>query len=563
VQAVGLRQPVAAVFLANSQTLCVANRRTGSISLVDVHQARVCNESTVGQRLAGLAAHPDRRHVLVVDDERHELIALCFDGARLTVRARLPVGPYPASVAVQADGTRATVACLWSRRLQVIDLTPLSSPAALVSLRVLHTVPLPFAAREQCVLPPSPYVLVADAFGGRLAVVSVNTGRLIAVQELTGHNVRGLALGAGRNELLISHQVIDQHAPATRENIVRGILMSNIVRVLPVDRVRTPGANLDVDSKLLHLGTSGAGAGDPAGLVALEKDRFAVALAGVHEVALVHRDGKTAWRAAVGRRPTVLLAGSAGQLVAVNTFDESLSVIDTRRGVVTGSISLGSRSELGPQERGEVLFYDARLARDGWMSCHSCHSDGHTNGLRADTLGDNTYGTPKRTLTLMNTALTDPWAWNGEMKYLHDQVRNSLAQTMHAPSILENQVNDLVSFLHTLPPPPPTEPATADETDRRRLERGRRIFLKHGCVHCHIPPLTYTSHEAYDVGFADERGLRKFNPPSLRGVGQGYHFLHDNRATTLEEVFTRFRHKVGEGLSPSELADLLRFLRSL
>jgi cytochrome c peroxidase len=75
--------------------------------------------------------------------------------------------------------------------------------------------------------------------------------------------------------------------------------------------------------------------------------------------------------------------------------------------------------------------------------------------------------------------------------------------------------------------------------------------------------LTYSSHEAQDVGFADEHGMRKFNPPSLRGVAQGYAFLHDNRAATLEDLFTKYRHKVGAGLSDEELADLLRFLRSL
>jgi hypothetical protein len=46
-------------------------------------------------------------------------------------------------------------------------------------------------------------------------------------------------------------------------------------------------------------------------------------------------------------------------------------------------------------------------------------------------------------------------------------------------------------------------------------------------------------------------------------VGQGERFLHDNRAATLEEVFTRYRHKVGPGLSPEERDGLLRFLRSL
>ena len=137
---------------------------------------------------------------------------------------------------------------------------------------------------------------------------------------------------------------------------------------------------------------------------------------------------------AVGRRPTALVPGlPGGQLAVVNTFDDSLSFLDPRRGAVTRTLSLGPKPALEPGDRGELLFHDARLARDGWLSCHSCHTDGHSNGLLADTLGDNTYGTPKRTLTLRGTALTDPWAWNGEVKYLHDQVRKSLEETMHAP----------------------------------------------------------------------------------------------------------------------------------
>jgi cytochrome c peroxidase len=249
--------------------------------------------------------------------------------------------------------------------------------------------------------------------------------------------------------------------------------------------------------------------------------------------------------------------------VAVNTFDDSLSLLDPQQGVVRRTVALGPHPKLTFQDRGELLFYDARLGRDGWLSCHSCHTDGHTNGRLADTLGDNTFGTPKRTLTLLNTRMTDPWGWNGGTKYLQDQVEKSLKETMHAPAVAAEQVTDLVSFLHTLPPPPPLEPVTEDPADRAQVERGRRAFEERGCVRCHIPPLTYSSNGVHDVGFADERGLRAFNPPSLRGVGQGYRFLHDNRAATLEEVFTRYRHKVGADIPAEELADLLRFLRSL
>ncbi len=559
-----LRRPVAAVFLADKQTLCVANRCAGSVSLVNLAQGCVREEFVIGGRLTGLAALPDRRHILVLDDQRHELVALFFDGSRLTVRARLPVGPYPVSVAVQADGTRATVASLWSRRLQVVDLTPLASPASPVTLRILHVVRLPFAPREQCVLPGRSSVLVTDAFGGHLAVVDVASGQLLSGHELAGHNVRGLALDTSRKQLLVSHQILNQQAATTRENIERGVLMANVVRLIPLDALLTSSANIEANSRLLRLGTTGQGAGDPAGLVILDAEHVAVALTGVNQLALVRMDDGSTRRIDVGRRPMTVLARAAGQpLVVINAFDDSLSLVDAASGTVSRTISLGPSSQLSSQERGERLFYDARLGRDGWLSCHSCHSDGHTNGLLADTLGDNTYGTPKRTLTLMNTALTDPWAWNGEMKYLHDQVRKSLLETMHSPAPTADQVNDLVSFLHTLPPPPPTEPVPADQADRIHVERGRTIFHARGCSHCHIPPLTYSSHETYDVGFADERGQRRFNPPSLRGVSQGYRFLHDNRAATLDEVFTKFQHKVGDGISPTDLADLLRFLRSL
>jgi DNA-binding beta-propeller fold protein YncE len=558
-----LRRPVDAALLADGHTLCVANQRSGTLSLVDLSGPRLRGEFVVGEHLTGLAALPDRKHMLALDDRRHQLIALSCDSGRLTVRARLAVGPYPVSVAVQPDGTRATVACQWSRRLEVVDLSPLSGPARSVKLRVLHVLRLPFAPRTQLVLPHRSRVVVADAFGGHLAVADVSSGRLSAVHSLNGHNLRGLALDASGKRLLVSHQVLDQKAPTTRDKIRRGVLMNNVVRSIPLESLLSARANLDKASRLLRLGTVGAGAADPAGLAVLDGGSLAVALAGVHDVALVGGDGKTIKRIAVGRRPTALVPGpTKHSLVALNTFDDSLSVLDARRGGVRSTVRLGPAGKLGYADRGELLFYDARLARDGWMSCHSCHSEGHSNGLLADTLGDGTFGTPKRTLTLMNTRLTDPWGWNGKVQYLQDQVRKSLAETMHAPSVREGDVGDLTSFLSELPPPPAPEPLKADSEDRERVKRGRRVFEERRCGRCHIPPLTYSSGGVHDVGFADEKGLREFNPPSLRGVGQGYRFLHDNRAATLEEVFTKFRHKVG-GASRSDIDDLVRFLRSL
>src|SRR5262249_10137896 len=161
-----------------------------------------------------------------------------------------------------------------------------------------------------------------------------------------------------------------------------------------------------------------------------------------NEVALVGADDYSIRRLQVGRRPTAIVQAAPRQPVLVlNTFDDSLSVVDPRRGLVVGTIALGHQPALASADRGELLFFDAHLSRDGWMSCPSCHTDGHTNGLLADTLGDGSHGTPKRTLTLRGTALTDPWAWNGGKKYLQDQIEQSLTDTMHVPSVSGEQIN--------------------------------------------------------------------------------------------------------------------------
>jgi DNA-binding beta-propeller fold protein YncE/mono/diheme cytochrome c family protein len=548
---------VAAALLADGHTLCVANERSGTVSLVDLRSQQVLGEWPVARKPSGLAALPDGKGLLVTDEAAGELIAMAVEGGGVKVRTRLAVGPYPVSVALLPGGRQATVAALWSRRLDVVDLSPPDGP------RLLHTVRLPFAPRLQQVLPGTCRVVVADSFGGRLAVVDAAAGRVVAQHEMDGHNVRGMAVTADGRGLLLAHQLLGQHVPVTQENVRVGRVMSNVLRRLPLDQLADPRPQVALTGTVLQLGAVGAGAGDPAGLAVLEDSGLAVALAGVHQVVLLDRDGDESATISVGRRPTAVVPVPGGQLVAVDTFGDSLTVIDARRGTVTATISLGPRPRPTPQQRGEELFFDAGLSRDAWMSCHSCHTDGHSNGLMADTLGDDTFGTPKRTLTLMGTALTDPWAWNGQVKYLHEQVDKSLRLTMYASALEPGQAGDLVSFLHTLLPPPPAEPVADDDADRASAARGRQLFGRFGCVRCHIPPLTYSSHDAHDVGFADERGLRQFNPPSLRGVGQGRRFLHDNRAVTLEEVFTRFRHRVPSSLPRHDLDDLLRFLRSL
>src|SRR5262249_28556566 len=160
-----------------------------------------------------------------------------------------------------------------------------------VLLRILDTVRLPFAPRLQCMLPGRPSVIVADAFGGQLVAVDVARGRRIADYELAGPHVRRLALDSSGKDLLGPHPVLDQHAATTQENIERGVLMANVVRVLPLQKVLTTQAKSADTTQLIRLGSPGAGAADPAGLAVLDAGHLAVCLAGVGELALLDAHG--------------------------------------------------------------------------------------------------------------------------------------------------------------------------------------------------------------------------------------------------------------------------------
>ena len=177
-----------------------------------------------------------------------------------------------------------------------------------------------------------------------------------------------------------------------------------------------------------------------------------VTLGGVREVAIGREDDFSLQRVNVGRRPVAVVIHPNGKRAYVaNMFDDSVSVVDLEDPGELARISLGSRAELSKQDRGELLFFDARLSHDSWMSCHSCHTDGHTNGLLVDNLGDESFGSPKRVLTLLGVRNTAPWAWNGKIEKLSVQTQKSIIATMQGKTPNPEQVQALTEYLQQLP----------------------------------------------------------------------------------------------------------------
>lgn len=547
------RAPAALWLSPQGDTLLVACSKSGAVSIVDTAASIPIAEIPLGQSLVAMAATPDGSTLAFVDAGADTLLIADRDGRELKIRARVPMPTKPTSVVVDRDGRNCFVASRWSRVVSRVDLA---------EGKVAGTVAVDFNPHQSILLLDGKTLVVADAFSGMMAMIDTESDRVIREVNIPGHNMRGMALSPSGKELLVTHMIVTESAPTTRDNVFWGITMTSNMRVIPIAALMDAGKNPVREAHTHFFGDPGNASGDPAALAILSDGTAIVCLAGVGDLAIGRYYPYGFRRVPVGRRP-IALAISADEKIAyvANAHSDTISVVNIEQRAVVDTIQLGPEPRLSLAEEGERLFYDAKLSLDGWFSCHSCHTDGHSNGHRADTFGDGSYGAPKTVLSLLGTGDTEPWAWNGSKKQLEDQVRETLRMTMQpkAPQG-ERSVAALTAYLRTLPPPPVAE---WQKTDSAAVARGERIFNARRCTNCHAPPI-YTNLHLYDVGLDDgEGGNHQFSPPSLRGLVHSGPYFHDGRAKTLEDVFRVYNHRLRTALADHDLNDLVAFLRCL
>src|SRR5262249_5147437 len=134
------RRPIGLVLAEDGRWLFVATQR-GTICTIDTSNSQLVGEAPIGRKLADLTMTPDGNRLLAVDEDAGELLILSRRGLSVQSSGQVKVSPAPVSVQVAPDGSRCTVASLWSRRLTVVALD--KEP------RVIRTVDLPFAPRKQ------------------------------------------------------------------------------------------------------------------------------------------------------------------------------------------------------------------------------------------------------------------------------------------------------------------------------------------------------------------------------------------------------------------------------
>ncbi len=147
------------------------------------------------------------------------------------------------------------------------------------------------------------------------------------------------------------------------------------------------------------------------------------------------------------------------------------------------------------------------------------------------------------------------------------------------PELDAEAVDDIAAFIALLAPPPRTRTDTALE------DMGELLFESAGCDSCHVPSLetadglevrAYTDLLLHDLAPLDALGIeegaagfRDFRTPPLWGLHSTMPYMHDGRATTIEEAIAAHEGEAGESRVAVEAFDrdqraaLLAFLRSL
>ena len=284
-------------------------------------------------------------------------------------------------------------------------------------------------------------------------------------------------------------------------------------------------------------------------------------------------------RIAVGRNPRGLAVSPDGRFIYVaEALDDAVAVIDVARREKVATIDLGGPEEITLARRGEGIFHSAEVTYGRQFSCHSCHPDGGIDNITYDIEPDGIGVNPVDNRTLRGILDTAPFKWTGKNPTISRQCGPRLAVFFtRIDPFTPDQVVALESYIRTIPRNPNRyrvgdELTPAQRRGKALFERsvtnaGEAIPVEGRCSGCHPAPY-FTNREKVSVGTASKLDTHDvFDVPHLNNIYESAPYLHDGRAETLEEIWTRFNpndeHGVTNDMTKDQLNDLIEYLKTL
>jgi YVTN family beta-propeller protein len=591
----------------------VVNQDNNSVSVFDaVTYARLA-EIAVGLAPRSVALAPDGR-AWVVNKDAATISIVSPTSLSVAETLTLPFGSQPFGIVFSPAANRAYVVLSGSGSLLALDGTTGAQVGMLAVGANARHVTIDGAGANlyvsRFVTPAQPGeslgVVQTQGAGGEVLVVDANALSLeqtIVLQHSNKPDAENQGAGVPNylGAVAIAPDGSTGVVPSKQDNIGRGTLRSG-VNLNFQNTVRAISSRLDlvgnVEDHARRIDHDNAGLASAA-----VYDRFGiylfVALETSREVAVVDAYASTElFRIDTGRAPQGLALSPDGRRLYVSNFmDRTVDAYDLSQLQDTGQWTaprLASRATVTTERLaanvllGKQLFYDARdtrLARDGYISCASCHSEGGADGRTWDLTG---MGEGLRnTISLRGTAAAHGRAhWSSNFDEVQDfegQIRSlaggtglmtdaafntgTRSQPLGDPKAgVSADLDALAAYVASLNEFVLSPYRTSAGALTTEAQTGRSIFKRENCAACHTGAAFSDSstNVLHDIGtLKPTSGMRLGAPltgidtPTLRSVWQTAPYLHDGSAPTISAAIAAHS---GVALSASDLSALAAYV---
>ena len=570
----------------NGQQLIVANTDNGTLTVIDLQKRETIREIPCGDHPEGVSwiGTGPMAIVTVYGDD----LVLILNTKTGKVVETIPVPDEPYGVVVTNDGKFAYITHDYPGQVTEIDLT---------SYKLTRSINVGNGCRGIALSHNESMLYVTEFFSANLLAIDRSNGKVVDRWE--GHSQDNLArhvvLHPKRAKAYLSHTRSRVTTFDARGSIFPQVSFCDLDKKPGTDRRRSRA--MDTFNGVYVVTNPWEAALSPDGekiyTIYAGTDDMNVSSVIDDDYREMNRDGRAV---TIGKHPRAVRVSPDGTEVYVyNTLDYELVVLSPMLDEIA-KIKTCQPPHSAEWRRGKELFQTAKqpMGQARWIACSSCHPDGLHDGR----VWHNPEGL-RRTTNLFGLANTHPLHWSADRDEVQDfefTIRGKLMQgrgLYGGPIRYAESPKDFTALEHGIADKSKDLDALAIYTNSFPVrlsphiekegkltpaaERGKRIFNaeKTQCSTCHSGPYYTDSSinkpfKLHDVGTGtgeDEQIGGLYDTPTLLMVYRNSSYLHDGRAKTLHEVFTKHnpddKHGVTSHLSPNELDDLVAFVKSL
>jgi YVTN family beta-propeller protein len=590
------------------------NQDNDTVTSIDAETLQKLAELDVYRRPESLALTPDGKLWIVHKDD-YAVAVVDLDRFAIERGFRLPYASQPAGVAVSPTGDAAYVSLMAVGKLLKLD-------------------PKTGKVIAEVAVGPQPRGIAVSHDGKDVYVtrfISADTGgEVVKIDAVAMAVATRIGLRVDRESMdsdlearglpnylfsvALTPDGRQAWVPGKKDNIVRGPLrdgqalthdttvrpLAAVIDLPAAQEIYANRVDLDDRSQPVHVEFS------PLGNLAI------LTLAGSNriEVRDVNRPGEVFSAIAdAGVFPRAAVLGPNGRLFVQGALSRNVLVYDLS--VMLEDFAKSTPAQLADipavaSEKlparvlaGKKIFHnaeDARLAKEGYISCGGCHFEGIDDGRVYDFSGrgEGLRNTP--TLLGRKGMGQGRLNWTGTLDEVQDfehQIREMFdgrgfiaddvlavgtrGQPLgDAKAGISPELDDLAEYVSSLDHVNPSPYRNADGSLTADAVAGKVLFAKLGCDFCHGgPEFTDSSFGAlHDVGTLTPLSgmhagsvLRGIDTPTLLGVWETPPYLHDGSAPTLRDVLTTRNpddmHGYVSSLSSQQIDQLVAYVSQI